>query len=480
MFEQLNTLEVLREGLPDGKPSKRIVIVGAGIAGLVAARLLDKAGHDISIIEARQRPGGRIFTKHLGEGRYAEIGAMRFPQKHLHAMEIMDQLGLQRSPFNLAKKQIYIGDKLVDLDKFTPSALGFNVESKEDKPPSVLLDEIMKPVFSLYNREDQDETEAWHEVLDKYDHFSILDWFKKCELSDAAISVLSLYNNIEGRLGFSFSEWAEYVRQDAFGKGLTYIKEGADKIIELLANPFNDRIKYGCKVTNVRQSLSKVIIEYSTYGKIGTITADEAILTIPPIVLRHVPIEGFDLDKIAALRSTYHGRAAKVFLQFNRRWWDELGFGKGGMTITDLPCRNIIFTVAGQGKSDKNRGLIIGSYTWEADSMVLANLPEEERIERVLADVLTIYPEAKDSFEMGFAYDWGQDRWAGGVGGLFRPHEMTSRHYGDLLRPVGRVWLSGDTYDRQYRRWIEGAIRSAVKNAYAIHMGMRGEMPWLD
>ena len=65
-------------------------------------------------------------------------------------------------------------------------------------------------------------------------------------------------------------------------------------------------------------------------------------------------------------------------------------------------------------------------------------------------------------------------------GGLFWPHEMTSRHYRDLLRPVGRVWLSGDTYDRQYRRWIEGAIRSAVKNSYAIHMGIRGEMPWLD
>lgn len=481
MFETLDTLSLLKQGLPEKKLSKDIIIVGAGIAGLVAARILSQAGHNIKIIEAKSRPGGRIFTKRLHDGRFVELGAMRFSKKHTHAMELISQLGLKLSPFHLRKKQIYIGGRLYKMNDFLPGSVGFKVYRNEDIPPPLLLNNIMKPIFSLYNRKDQDETEAWFEMLHRYDRFSILDWFKECKLSDAAIAVLSLYNNIEGRLGFNFAEWSEYIRQDAFGDDLTYIKQGADTIIEKLVQPFNDRIKYGCKLVEVKQSLTHGIIKYTTaFGKVVSMKADEVILTIPPIVLRHIPIEGFDLEKLSALRATYQGRGAKVFLQFNKRWWDDLGFGvDGGLVVTDLPARNIIFTPAGQGR-DKTRGLILGSYTWEADSMVLSNLPEAEKIERVLYDVIKIFPEAEGSFERGYTHDWGTDRWAGGIGGLFQPHEMTGQHYRNLLRPVGRVWLSGDTYTRRYRRWIEGAIRSAIKISYAVHMDIRGEKLWLD
>lgn len=87
--------------------------------------------------------------------------------------------------------------------------------------------------------------------------------------------------------------------------------------------------------------------------------------------------------------------------------------------MTDLPVRNIVFTVAEQGNGQ--RGQVIGSYTWEADSMVLANLLPEERIMRVLDDVVSIYPEAQESFEGGVAHDWGTDPYAGGLAGFSPP-----------------------------------------------------------
>ena len=65
----------------------------------------------------------------------------------------------------------------------------------------------------------------------------------------------------------------------------------------------------------------------------------------------------------------------------------------------------------------------------------------------------------------------------GGIGPLFRPFEMTGRFYDDIVRPVGRVWFANDACDRRARRWVEGAIESAVKNAFAIHTGMRNEVP---
>lgn len=479
MFEEIDTLELLKNGLPDDQSPQDIIIVGAGISGLLSARLLAEAGHQVTILEARKRPGGRMRTERLIDGRYAEMGAMRFPKTHLHAMEVMKQLGVAVAPFPLAKKEVYFNDHLCDLMDASPRKMGFNVDKEEDRPPALILEEMLAPVFSVFNRQDQDEKEAWYELLDNYDKMSIHDFFKSSNLSDAAIACLSMLNNIEGRLGFSFVEWAEYVRQDAFGAGLMYVPEGVDTLIHALAQPLRGNIKYGCEARRVTQSLTKVTVEYESGNAIYAISADHVIMAIPPIILRRIPVEGFDTDKNSAIRTAYHGRAAKVFLQFNKRWWVDRGFGEnGGMTITDLTSRNIVFTVAGQG-DDPNRGMVIGSYTWEADSMVLACLTEKERIHKVVEDVAAIYPESKDSFEYGIAYDWGTDRWAGGVGGLFRPHEMTSDHYRNLLRPVGRVWNCGDTYDRRHRRWIEGAIRSAIKNAYAVHMKME-EMPWLD
>lgn len=77
----------------------------------------------------------------------------------------------------------------------------------------------------------------------------------------------------------------------------------------------------------------------------------------------------------------------------------------------------------------------------------------------------------------GISHDWALDRHGGGIGPLFRPLEMSSRFYDDIVRPVGRLWFANDASSRLARRWIEGAIASAVTNAWAINAGMRNELP---
>ena len=61
--------------------------------------------------------------------------------------------------------------------------------------------------------------------------------------------------------------------------------------------------------------------------------------------------------------------------------------------------------------------------------------------------------------------------------GVFCALANTGRVYDDVVRPVGRIWFANDACDARARRWIEGAIAAAVKNAYAIHAGMRDELP---
>jgi monoamine oxidase len=113
-MQAISPLEILKNGLPDnGLPPLHIVVVGAGMAGLTSALLLQEAGHKVTILEAKNRLGGRIFTYHGFPGKmYGEFGAMRFPRQHKLAQYLINErFGLETRPFPM-----YDEDTLIYLD----------------------------------------------------------------------------------------------------------------------------------------------------------------------------------------------------------------------------------------------------------------------------------------------------------------------------------------------------------------------------
>src|SRR5262245_57587919 len=76
--------QIQRRGAP-----KRVVIIGAGLAGLAAGYELTQAGHEVTILEARTRPGGRVYTlrQPFSDGLYAEAGALFIPNHHTYTMK---------------------------------------------------------------------------------------------------------------------------------------------------------------------------------------------------------------------------------------------------------------------------------------------------------------------------------------------------------------------------------------------------------
>ena len=103
-------LPVIQNGLParQGQP-KRVIVVGAGIAGLAAAHELSRAGHDVQVLEAQSRVGGRVFTlrEPFAPGLYGEAGAMRIPQSHRLTMAYIEKFGLKTNPFTIDNPLAY-------------------------------------------------------------------------------------------------------------------------------------------------------------------------------------------------------------------------------------------------------------------------------------------------------------------------------------------------------------------------------------
>ena len=477
MTDRLDLLETLRAGLPRlGGPPRHVVIVGAGMAGLTAGLLLKEAGHRVTILEARNRLGGRVYTyRGFAGGMYGEFGAMRFPKQHrLGQYLINERFKLKTTSFPMYDEDtfIHLNGRSVRRSQFDAATFDYDLPPGErGKPPSDILKDAMEPLHELIVAPG-----GWERIIERYDGYSLLSYLTEREVSEQALWLMGPLLNLEGRYHFSLVEWFAHYHEDVFGD-LVFIDQGADSLPNAFAPVLLGDIRFGAIVHAVEQGPNDVTVRFRDgVGTSMSVTADECILTTPLILLRHMEISGLDVDKWFTIRNVYYGRAHKIFMQFSRKWWVEDYQITHGVTVTDLAIRNIVYTPAGQVPGIE-RGVLIASYAWEQDSMAYSMLTEADRVSQALEDLCKIHPEARSTFEFGISYDWALDPFAGGIGPLFRPHELTSQFYDDIVRPVGRVWFANDACDQRGRRWIEGAIVAATKNAFAIHMGMRNAIP---
>ena len=96
--------------------AKRVIVMGAGLAGLVAAYELRAQGHEPLVLEAQNRVGGRIYTlRCFAPGLYAEAGGMRIPRSHDLTLEYCERFGLELRPFVMGnpKALVHLGGQRV-------------------------------------------------------------------------------------------------------------------------------------------------------------------------------------------------------------------------------------------------------------------------------------------------------------------------------------------------------------------------------
>jgi monoamine oxidase len=459
----------MKSGLPQKVGErKKVIIIGAGMAGLAAAEMLLRAGHDPVILEAQQRVGGRIYTLRapFAPGLYGEAGAMRIPLSHQLTMAYVERFKLNLTPFTMNNVQAYnyLNGQLFRIAdcNTNPDSMGFEIgEHERGKTAGQLWEAALAPITSRLN---SDGAAAWEEIIAEYDQYSVREFLELNRWSEGAIEMFGLLFNQEALMNSSFLE----LLREEIGEcyvNMVQIDGGMDKLPQAFLPVLQDRIRFGAKVVAIDQTPEEVIIHFRTPAGRGKIRGEFAIFTVPTPVMRHIEVlKPFSRPKQRAIRQLHYDASAKVFIQCKRRFWEEDEGVYGGGTITDLAVRNIYYPEHGR---ETGRGVLLASYTWSEDAQRWGSLSPEQRIEQAIENVALIHPQILEEAEGGASKMWHDDEFACGAFALFDPGQQTLL-YEHLISPEGRIHFAGEHASLTHA-WIQGAIESGLRAAWEVH-----------
>ena len=308
---------LLEHGLdPRASRPARVLVIGAGMAGLVAASELLRAGHEPIVLEAQQRVGGRVLTlrEPFASGLWAEAGAMRIPRSHLLTMALIERFGLATQPFTMDNPRAYCcfcgrTVRRADLPA-DPMSLGFEVADHErDRTAAELWAGALEPFATRLQAEGD---VAWESIASEHDHLAVREFLELQQWSEGAIEMFGLLFNQEALMNSSF---LELLREELgnYYTDLVYLDGGTDLLPRSFLPELGSRIRFGAKMVALDQSPREVTVHYRTGAGRFSVTGDFAVVTVPFPVLRHVEVlTPFTRPKQRAIRQLHYDASAKV------------------------------------------------------------------------------------------------------------------------------------------------------------------------
>ncbi len=469
-----------------------VLILGAGVAGMVAAMELRDAGYKVRLLEYNNRPGGRNWSLYGGDtytelggatqhvqfdsGQYINPGPWRLPYHHRGILHYANRLGVALEPFTQVNYNAYVhstqayGGKPQRYRQVQADFHGHVAELLSKCTQQNALDQTV-------SKEDREilmqALQNWGALDENYQYKASIDSSMRrgfaVDPGGGLNSVpmpsepSALGDVLHARLWTAIGSAHNYELQSAIFQP----KGGMGMIGRAMGKELGPLIEYNCKVIDIRQDEKGVTATYldSRGGKeTRTASAKWCICTIPTPILSQIPMNVGPKMK-AAIDQLPYLAALKIGLQFKRRFWEQDEQIYGGHTYTDMPIATIGYPM--WDYFSKGKGVLLGAYTFGRAAYLAASKPPEERIRDALAQGSQIHPQYMSEFENGVAVAWHRVPWAMGCQGAWTD-ESRALHYDNLCALDGRIVLANEHASR-LPGWQEGSVTSALDAISRLH-----------
>ncbi|AQG81118.1 flavin monoamine oxidase family protein [Spirosoma montaniterrae] len=475
----------------NGKP-RTVVVLGAGLAGLTAAYELGKLGYDCTVLEARNRTGGRVWTVRGGtsetelggtpqtcrfeEGHYFNGGAARIPHHHQLTLHYCRELGLPLQIFNgnneagflyndqpdstgpLANRRLRIKEYHNDMRGYTAELLTKSLDQSA-LDQQLTKEDIEKLIDFLKNEGDLNTARLYKGTNRR--------GYKSNREPGAGQSPGELTDpfGLTDLLRSGFSQPVFYNVGDYIYEQQTTLLQpvgGMDAIPKAFEKKLAGKIQFNAPVTELRKTENGVRVVYQKNGKPTELSADFCVCTLPLPMLKNLDSDLSGAVKRAADFVPYI-KTGKIGLQFKRRFWEEDDWIYGGISRTNMDINQIWYPSFGfQG----SKGVLIGYYNFYGRAEAVGALPVAEREKLALEQGRKIHPQYATEFENSFSLAWHRIPYSGG-GWATYDDAIRKKHYPALLEPDGNIYLAGE-HTTYLTAWMAGAFTSARRAVEAI------------
>ena len=441
--------------------NKTVTVIGAGLAGLSAAYELQRAGWKVTVLEARDRFGGRVHSvRSFSNGLVAEGGGEFIEESHTRMIALAKQFGLK-----LARSGSWRGDDRdwVSFDGKSGPVSDTNVWGIDFAAEVERGWELMTGLSQYVS--DPYQPQAAEDAA-RLDSHSALDWIESQDLHPLAkkyfiqhirseytcepecLSLLDLARN--AKMYYSTVERLPSSR----------VVGGNDLIPRALAEALSD-IRLQAVVKSIRLTANGVAVTYQQADSHLTLDSDFAILAIPLSTARLID---FNSSLPAAhqklVNELSYGAVTKVLIEYRRRFWNERGWN--GRLTTDAP---IVMTWHATSHFEHERG-IITAYTGGGPGARLSELSDEERIDVAVAEIEKHFPGSFDLIEHAATLAWHNEPYTRASYMALAPGDVL-KHWQTLFQPAGRLFFAGE-HATAIQGYMEGAVESGQRAAREI------------
>jgi monoamine oxidase len=467
---------------PGTRHGTKVIILGAGMAGLSAAYELCKAGYDCVVLEARDRVGGRNLTLRPGtrldmtdgsrqicdfdEGLYWNAGPARLPSHHQAIIGYCRELGIAL--------EVEVNTNRGGLLHNPAANDGQPIELRQAINDA--RGEISELLGKAINRGALDEELSAHDkerMLTFLQHYGDLSPDLRYQGSTR-----SGYKTLPGPadeagvrrepvpLGVLLDAdmWTAILFEENFAQQATMFQPvgGMDRIAQAFANKLGRVVRLASEVTAIRRTNDGVSISFvdKQADRHNAIEAAYCIVTIPLKVLQGIEYD-FSPAHRAAIRDVDYANAVKIAWQ-SRRFWEADEHIYGGISWTTGPTTQVWYP---SDRFFSAKGILLGGYAIGGQADELASRPLPEQFDLSRAAVEGLHPGRSRELEKPMAVAWSKMPYSLGFAARFRNGQESE--YSLLNTPDGPFYFAGEHLSR-IGPWQEGAILSARRAANMI------------